>query len=284
MFIGAMVLITALFSPAAQARAHLKISTTLTAFEGFNNWTAGRSFENIKSFQNSNASRPVVDLVLQLQALKAGGLDFDFELVPSLTYELAKKELIQGRVDLTAETLWDDEIAENAARLLKSDPVIRNGEFVKGIYVLSTNDKLLKLTSIDEVHGAIATVVASWALDVKTVESMQVKAVVQTVTPEQAFKAILKNQADFILYEFSAQADLHVESGGVRLVPVPGYKVGIIGSRSWAISRSSPVAGAVFDALVAGTKILRESGTIERAYTESGFFNAKVAGWKKYSE
>jgi len=120
-------------------------------------------------------------LVLQLQALKAGGLDFDFELVPSITYELAKKELIHGHVDLTAETLWDDEIAENAETLLKSEPVIRNGEFVKGIYVLPTNDKLLKLASVDDVRGAIATVVASWALDVKTIESMKVKAVVQTV-------------------------------------------------------------------------------------------------------
>jgi hypothetical protein len=281
MFVGAAALITTLFSPAAQAGTHLKISTTLTAFDGFNNWTAGGSFENIKSFQNSNASRPVVDLVLQLQALKAGGLDFDFELVPSITYELAKKELIHGHVDLTAETLWDDEIAENAETLLKSEPVIRNGEFVKGIYVLPTNDKLLKLASVDDVRGAIATVVASWALDVKTIESMKVKAVVQTVTPELAFKVILKHQADFILYEFSAQSDLHVESGGVRLVPVPGYKVGIIGSRSWAISKSSPSASAVFGALVAGTKILRESGIIERAYTESGFFNTKIAGWKK---
>jgi len=46
-----------------------------------------------QNFQNSNASRPVVDLVLQLQALKAGGLDFDFELAPSITYELAKGSL-----------------------------------------------------------------------------------------------------------------------------------------------------------------------------------------------
>lgn len=265
---------------AAQAKTHLKISTTAAAMDAFNNWTASTSWAEIKSFKNGNASRPVVDLVLQLQALKAGGLDFDFELVRALTYELAKQAVIEGNADLTAETIWDDEIAANTGAFLSSEPIIRKGEFVKGIYVLPSNEKLLKLTSLTDLSGSVVGVVSSWALDVKTVESLPVKSVHKAATPELVYSAIQRGQADFILEEFSAQPDMSVTRGGVKLIPVPGYKVGIIGSRSFVVGKKSADADAIQKALVAGTKALRENGTIARAYTESGFFNPKVADWK----
>ena len=270
----------ALFGSVAEAKTHLKISANAAAMDAFNNWTASTSWSEIKNFKNGNASRPVVDLVLQLQALKAGGLDFDFEVVRALTYELAKQAVIEGNADLTAETIWDDEIAANTAAFVGTDPIIRKGEFVKGIYVLPSNEKLLKLTSLDDLKGSVAAVVASWALDVKTVESLPLKSVHKAATPELVYGAIQKGQADFVLDEFSSQPDMRVERGGVKLIPVPGYKIGIIGSRSWIVSKKSEDADAVLKALMAGTKVLRDNGTIQRAYTESGFFNPKVADWK----
>lgn len=263
-----------------QAKTHLKISANAAAMDAFNNWTASTSWADIKTFKNGNASRPVVDLVLELQALKAGGLDFDFELVRSLTYELAKQSVIEGDADLTAETIWDDEITANAANFLSTDPIIRKGEFVKGIYVLPTNEKLLKLTSAGDLHDSVVAVVASWALDVKTVESLPVKSVHKAATPELVYAAIQRGQADFVLDEFSSQPDMSVQRGGVKLIPVQGYKIGILGSRSWIVGKKSADAEALLKALVAGTKVLRDNGTIQRAYTESGFFNPKVADWK----
>lgn len=278
--VGLVALGATLLAPAAQAKTHLRISVNAAAMDAFNNWTGAGSYADITHFKNGNASRPVVDLVLELQALKAGGLDFDFDLVRELTYELAKQSVIDGRADLTAETIWDTEIAENAATLLHTDPILKNGDFVKGIYVLPTNEKLLKLTSRTDLAGATATVVSSWGLDVKTVESLSPKAIHKVATPEIAYMAIKHGEADFILDEFSSQPDLRVQRGGVTLVPVPGYTVAILGSRSWIVSKKTPDADAVLKALVAGAKILRDNGTIQRAYTESGFFNPKVADWK----
>lgn len=280
--VGLIALASAFLTSAASAeKVHLKISANTAAIDAFTNWTATSSFDQIKNFRNGNAMRPVVDLILQLQALKAGGLDFDFELVRALTYEQAKVEVIQGRVDLTAETIWDDEIAEHAAELLKTDAIIQNGEFVKGVYVLPSNQKMLKLASVDELRTSTASVVSSWALDVKTLTDLNLKGVVKTATPELAFAQIQKGQADFTLAEFSASADMSVESGGVRLVPVPNAKVAIMGSRSWIVAKSSPRADAISAAFSAGVKSLRGNGTIERAYKESGFFNPRVADWKR---
>lgn len=269
-----------LFALAAHAKTHLRISVNAAAMDSFNNWTGTGSWADIKSFRNGNASRPVVDLVLELQALKAGGLDFDFELVRELTYELAKDAVIEGRADLTAETIWDDEIAANTATLLSTDPILQKGEFVKGIYVLPTNEKLLKLTSAADLASATAAVVSGWALDVKTLDSMSLKGVKKAATPELVFGAIKRGEADFVLEEFSSAPDLNVTRAGVKLIPVPGYKVGLVGSRSWVVSKKNPEADAILKALMAGAKALRDDGTIKRAYTESGFFNPRVADWK----
>jgi hypothetical protein len=267
-------------APAAP-KVHLKIAATGAAVDAFNNWTGTGGWEQISTYKNANAIRPVVDLVLQLQALKAGGLDFDFELVRTLTYELAKTEVIQGRADLAAETIWDSEIAEHPKALLSTDPIIRNGEFVKGVYVLPANEKLLKLSTPDELRACTGAVVAGWALDVKTLEDIKLAGLVKTPTPELVFTAIQKHQADFTLAEFSARPDLSTELAGVRLVPVPGCKVAIMGSRSWIVGRASPQAASLHAALVAGTKKLRDNGTIERAFSECGFFQARVADWKR---
>jgi len=268
-------------APSALAKVHLKISANSAAIDGFENWTAASSWDQIQTFKNANAARPVVDLVLELQALKAGGLDFDFELVRALTYEQAKVDVIEGRADLTAETIWDDEIAANSDKLLKTDAIIRNGEFVKGIYVLPSNSELLKLSSAEELRACVGAVVSSWALDVKSMERMQLKGLVKTVTPEIAFAKIQARQADFTLAEFSSSPDMSVEQGGVRLVPVPRCKVAIMGSRSWIVSKASPQADALLEALVAGIRVLRDNGTIDRAYKESGFFNPRVSDWNR---
>ena len=280
-FAAALIAFAGLFFPtvAAEAKTHLKISATNTAIDAFQNWTSGVPWDQITNFKNANASRMVVDLVLELQALKAGGLDFDFEFVRSVSYELAKKEVIEGRVVLTAETIWEDEIDPNI--MIKSDTILRRGEFVKGVYVLPTNQKLLGISSLDELRAFSGAVVSTWALDAKTMDDMKPKEVVKCPTPEIVYAKIKMQQAEFALWEFSANADMGVVVSGVKLVPVPNCKVAIMGSRSWIVSKAHPEATAIHAALQAGAKILRDNGTIERAYRESGFFNPRVADWKR---
>ena len=279
--IGVLAWAGALLAPAAAAKIHLRISACAEATDAFENWTSATPWEQIGSYKNANAVRPAVDLLLELQALKAGGLDFDFELVRKLTYELAKVEVIEGRAELTAETVWDDEIAANARSLLKTEAIIRNGEFVKGIYGLPTNAQLLKLSSLDELRDHVGAVVSNWALDAKTMEGLQLKGLKKAIKPEFVFAMIQKQQADFMLGEFSPAPDMGISSGGVKLVPVPNCKVAIMGSRSWIVSGASPLAETILGALARGIKILRDNGTIERAYMESGFFNPRVADWKR---
>ena len=139
------------------AQIHLKIAASSQIVESFKSWTAVTPWEQISQYSGGNyVNRPTIDLILQLQALKAGGLAFDFELVPTPNYERGKLEVIQGGADLAAETIWDDEIAESNGALLKSDVILQNGEFEKGVYTLPTNTKLLAISSIEELRQYVA--------------------------------------------------------------------------------------------------------------------------------
>jgi hypothetical protein len=90
-----------------------------------------------------------------------------------------------------------------------------------------------------------------------------------------------RKRADFTLVEFAATADMSVTSDGIKLVPVPGCKVALSGSRSWIIAKKSPHAKALADALKRGLQTLRDEGRIERAFMESGFFHPKATRWKR---
>jgi hypothetical protein len=264
-----------------QAQIHLKIAADTQIIDSFKSWTAVTPWEKISEYSGSYVNRPTLDLVLQLQALRAASLDFDFELVSTPNYERSKLEVINGNADLSAETIWDDEIAENADVLLKTDAVVRNGEFEKGIYGLPGNSKLLSISTMDELRQYVVVTVGAWATDLKTINAMNLKGIEKASTIENVFLMVQKQHADFTLTEFSANADLSVEFSGVKLVPVPNCKVAIAGSRSWVVGKKSPHADALLAALQSGIKILRVDGRIERALKESGFLNPKVANWKR---
>jgi hypothetical protein len=263
----------------AQTKAHLKISASSQVAESFKDWTAVTPWEKITSFTNTNANRPTVDLVLQLQALKTGGLDFDCQLMVVPNYGRALAEVAHGEADLTAETVWDKEIDES--ELLRTDVVIRNGEFEKGLYAIPGNLPVFKVSSAEELRSFAPGTVTAWFMDIKTMKAAQLKEPELAPRIESLAAMLEKKRADFVLLEFSANPDMSLEINGVRLVPVPNCKVAIKGSRSWVISPHSPHSKELQAALDKGLKSLREEGRIERAYKESGFFNQKVASWNR---
>lgn len=277
----ALALAAAAAAVSAHAGPALKISANSLIADSFAKWTAETPLEKIDRYASPHANRPTLDLVLQLQALKKGGLDFTYELVVVPNYERGKLTVVEGGADLTAETIWDSEIAEHSGVLLKTQAVIRDGEFEKGIYVLPTNSALLGVTSLEALRGFVGTTVGTWAIDVQTLEAMQLKGVEKAPKAENVFLMISKARADFTLMEFSSTADMSNENGGVKLVPIPGYKLALKGSRSWIVSKKSPAAAEIHAALEKGVDAMRQEERIVRAFRESGFFHPKTIEWKR---
>jgi methyl-accepting chemotaxis protein len=255
----------------------LRFAATPLVAESFTKWTQQTPVERITDFRTPFANRPTVDFVLQVQALIASGLEFEYELRVSDNTARTAHEVTQGYADLAAETVWDVE----QEGLIGTSPVIRNGDFEKGLYTVPANDRMLKAKSLDDVRAFGGVTVVSWIVDVRTLKGMGVRHIEQVLKFENVIAALGERRADFTLLEFAATDDMSVTQRGVRLVPVSGCKVCLPGSRSWAVSKKSPHATVLIDALERGLQRLRSEGRIEHAYRESGFFHPKVVDWKR---
>ncbi len=268
----------------ASDKVALRIAVSTLVAESLKKWTCDVPLASIERFDHPSANRPTVDLVLQLQALAAGGLDFDYEIHPHANHGRAVIEVQQGYADLTAETVWDSEIARQNEGLLSSQCVIRDGEFEKGLYVLPGNARLLHANLPDALPEFVGATVFNWPVDLQLLENMGLKRIEKASKAENLFQLIQAGRADFALLEFASTPDMSVENGGVKLVPIPECKVSLPGGRSWIVSRRSPHAAAIVSSLNAGLAALRAEGRIERAFRECGFFHRKVARWRRVSE
>ena len=268
---------------ATDGRLKLRIAVSTLVADSLAKWTQQTPAVAIDRFDGPHANRPTVDLVLQLQALAAGGLDFDYELSIHPNHGRAVVEVQQGYNDLTAETVWDSEIARNAEALHSSRPVIQNGEFEKGLYVLPGNQRVLQTNLSESLAGLVGATVFNWPVDLQLLDQMGLKRIEKASRTEKLFQLLRDGRADFTLLEFASSADMAVEHDGIRLIPVPQCKVPLPGSRSWIVSKHSPHADVLVPALDRGIAILRQEGRIERAFRECGFFHAKVARWKRLS-
>jgi hypothetical protein len=226
-------------------KIHLRIAVSTIVAESLRKWTQQVPVAEIARFEHPCANRPTVDLILQLQALAAGGLEFDYELCPHPTHGRALVEVLQGYNDLTAETVWDSEIARNGETLLSSEPVIQDGEFEKGIYVLPGNTRLLNASLPEAFPEFVGVTVFNWPVDLKLLENLGLKRIEKASKTENVFQLIQSGRADFALLEFAGTADMSIENGGVKLVPVPKCKVALPGGRSWVVSRRSAHAAAI---------------------------------------
>jgi hypothetical protein len=233
----------------------------------------------IVDFNSPHATRGTVDFVLQLQALHAAGLDFVYDLRVSDNYERTAHDVVQGYADLSAETVWDINIDPDG--LIGTSPVIDKGQFEKGLYTIPANGAMLRVTSVDDLSAFVGVTVVSWKVDVRTINALRVRKLEQVFKAEGLFAALDERRADFTLLEFAATPDMSVTHQGVKLVPVPGCKVALPGSRSWVVSRRSPHASVLAEALERGLQVLRQEGRIERAFRESGFFHPRVVQWKR---
>lgn len=262
-----------------EAKTHLRITSTEQVKTSFDKWTTEKPLEQITNYSSPFANRATVELVLQLQALAAGGLDFDFEIIVTPNNARARIEVVQGNADITAETIWDSQIDSDASALLRTDPILREGEIEKGVYVLSSNHTILKVRSLAELQQFVGVAVNSWEVDVRTLRALKLKGLELPSKNESVFGMIAKGRADFTLLELSSEPDMGIELTGVRLIPVQGIILPLVGSRSWIVSKNSPDCKAIYDALSKGVKLMRAEGRITRAYKESGFVNQRAANW-----
>ncbi|MBC06265.1 hypothetical protein [Thalassospira sp.] len=218
----------------------------------------------------------VIYSILQ-EALTTGGIKAKVKPVLSPNSERSRKMVSDGLADVKSD--WEFNIDPDPD-LLKSAPILRKGEFEKGVYVSQDAFILNGERRISDLHDMRAVSIRTWRLDWQALENLAPKSLTSAPTTLQIYSLINAGRADFTLLEFSSEPDLARRYEDITLYPMPGVKVILPDSQHFMVSRRLTGAQNFIKALDHGLTALRQSGFIRQCMVNSGIINEKVADWK----
>ncbi len=233
----------------------------------------------ITYYGGPNARRDVIEIILLQQALALGGFKEKITLRPENSYLRALKLVADGQVTLSATLKWREDIKPYSMYLYKTKAVVKEGEFIAGLYTRSDNQRALQANTREKVSQLSAASNNHWNADVQTLTDLGITNIQYSTYWVQIVRMVVANRADVTLAPFQVNDDMKVRVDGLELVPIPGVKVALPGSRHWPVSIKHPRGKDVFDALVRGIEKLEKKKIIQRAYEECGFFHPKVKQW-----
>lgn len=237
----------------------------------------GKPAEEITDLKSPHADRQVAALIIIKQALLAGGLPVDFQMIEVPNSAREKLMVQSGSAVISSQDLFAVAFPED---VYMSSPVIPLGSFRKGIYGRLDNDILRSVSRVDQLQKMSAVSFSEWKVDWLTLNEMKLGSLVSTPTQEAMFKLVAHRGIDFTLCEFPPSKNLSMTIAGIELHPVPGLVVVLKGSRHFMVSQKHPDGPRIFESLQLGLEILHQEGRIARYLTDVGFYNPAVADWK----
>lgn len=263
----------------AQGGAQLGVAVPGDVLEDYRAFLNGRDPQGLDHYGGPHTRRDVVEMVLLLQALHRGGLSQPVVLEAFPTGARILREVELGRAVCSGNSYWREDVAPNSAHFFFSDALVQAGQFEAGLYTVPGNHQAMAARTLGDVRQLRALSNRSWSVDWHTLEQLGVQQLQHVAQWSGMPKMVEANRADFLLAPFQASEDLSLVVDGVRLVPIPGIKVGLNGTRHFLVSRQHPSGRALLQHLNLGLASLRQHGLIRQAYVQSGFFNPQVARW-----
>lgn len=233
----------------------------------------------INYFGGPGARRDVIEIVLLQQALDLGGFKEKVTLRPENSYLRILKLVTDGQVALSGALMWKEDIKPYTTHLFKSKAIVKEGEFIAGLYTRPDNQRALQANTLEKVQHLSAASNNHWNADINTLYALGIKKIQFSTYWVQIVRMVVAKRADFTLAPFQVNPEMKVVVDNLELVPIPGVKVALPGSRHWPVSKNHPQGKEIFDALVRGIELLEQKKIIQRAYEECGFFHPQVKNW-----
>ena len=234
---------------------------------------------NIEKFSGPNSHRDVVEFILVQKALALGGstLDFSFTLG---NYDARNIKLLQsGLLLISFDSLWLSHVSKLTEDVYISDQIIRRGEYLAGVYTSINNTKALSTKSLADLRELSIISNKNWHVDWKTIIQIDPKSITHDEEWLSMAKLVSLQWVDIMLAPFSNGPPFIYKDDGYEITAIEGIKVALNDSRHFIVSKKHPNGEETFIALQKGLKILRQRGTITKAFQESGFFNEQVHSW-----
>lgn len=247
--------------------------------QDFDRFLAGRGVTDLRHYGGPHARRDVVELALLLQALSLGGQSALPSLASVPTAPRLIRELALGHGLMSGTTYWRADV-DAPQDFLFSPAMVQDGEFVVGLYTLPERADVLASRDLAEVKDWRFVSNRHWRVDWASLQALGVTQLVHADLWEAMPRMLRAGRADVLLAPFQPTPDLALVVDGITLLPVPGLKVALRGTRHYLLAKRHPAATRWAEALGRGLKLLQEQGAVRRAYQESGFFSSAVTGWR----
>lgn len=257
----------------------VRVTATPDVIEDFRQFVGTRDLHTIDYYGGKGARRDVIELVLLHQALKLGGFDTPVSIVPEQNYRRTLHQVAAGELISSGALVWRSDTLALTDELLISDAVVKDGEFIVGLYTAHDNAKALA-TPPRELHQLKVVSNPNWKSDIQTLELLGFDHLYLTNTWVSMVRMLAAHRADVTLAPFQPGTNMFVDQPEGLLVPIPGVKVALSGSRHWVISRRHPQGQDFHRALQSGLKQMRKDDRINQAYRESGFYHPQVTHWQ----
>lgn len=219
----------------------------------------------------------LAELLILCRALELGGIKpaFEFNNIPD--YLRIMNDSANSVTLMPGFVIWKTDI--NQELFYISDPVLREKEFVKGIYTVPGHKKLLSIKSYYDLKHYMVTTNQNWSHDNAEIACITSKVTTAGSNPHLMARMILAKRADFMLFPFFNSPDMSGYFNDIKLVPVKGMKVAFNESLHFIVSKRHPQGKMVFEALQKGLKELHANGEIRYVYEKTGFFNPLTQDW-----
>ncbi|MGC4065155.1 MAG: hypothetical protein QM784_11015 [Polyangiaceae bacterium] len=270
-------------TPATQRKTSGKVRLSLSATdtEKYLRFISGKQLTGRLSYASPDLdTAQALDAVLIAKALVLGGVSADFEFAKIPNSERERAMVLAGDVTVAGTSQWDFWADENAADVFKSDEVVPNGAFEKGLYTTRERADDLVLDTPTDLSRYSCVTNKSWRVDWNTLSRLGFKSLQAAPNTETMFKMVQGGHADLTVQSFSGLPDMSITVGGITLYPIKGWKVLLNGSRHYVVSKKNPLGASTFAALQKGLAQMKQVDEVSRALTESGFFNVNVRDWK----
>ncbi len=233
----------------------------------------------VEDFSGPNSQREAIEFILLQKALTLGGSKLDFSFTTG-NYNANKIKLLQsGLLLISFDSMWYSQILPLAKDLYISDPVIRKGEFWAGIYTATDNKKALSTTTIDDFKKLSVISNKNWHVDWQTLSQMTPNKLIHDEEWLSMAKLVSLKWVDVMLAPFTPEKPFSYQGKEYKIVAIDGVKIALNDSRHFIVSKKHPHSEETFKALQKGLKILRQRGTIVKAFTQSGLFNKELRTW-----
>ncbi len=276
------VLLLAIFTVAshAQTTSAASIAVLPDIRADYRLFLGERKVHEVTYYGGDYARRDVIELILMQQALKLGGFEQPLRFVDEENYFRSIRNVLDGKTLTISGTIWYEDLAAQSDKLHISPPIVREGEFIVGIYTSPKNQQAQTSKTLAQLNKLKVVTSRQWKPDLTTLESLGFNNIMYTPNWVNMARMINAGRVDVTLSPFEMNPAKEIVVEGISLVPIEGIKIAIGGSRHWPVSKTHPLGDEFYAALAKGVEQLRSEGTIERAYRECGFFHPELAEWK----